>query len=149
MRMHRIEVDDEIFHYLKGKAEPFVDTPNTVLRKELLGDKSGSIRISVVRNNGLDLPIMPTGMPIALRQILEVVHIVRKEGLSRQEATHNVANKYRVAPPTVIDKYCRQLNLTAHAFDRLLTQPGLADLRALLNKKFNEHHAMIKRYLAE
>jgi|SRR3989344_7290015 len=149
MRVHRIEVDDEVFRYLKTKAEPLVDTPNTVLRKELLGDKSGSLRGSVVRNRDPDFPIMPPGMPMALRQILEVVHIVRKEGCSRQEATRTVANKYRVAPPTVIDKYCRQLNLTAHAFDRLLTQPDLADLRALLNKKFSEHQAMIKKYFAD
>lgn len=149
MRMHRIEVDDEIFHYLKKKAEAFVDTPNTVLRKELLGDKSESTRVSVVRDSGLDSPIMPTGMPMALRQILEVVYIIRKEGRSRQEATRIVANKYRVASSTVIDKYCRQLNITAYAFDRLLAQPNLTDLRALLNKKFNEHHAMIKRYLAD
>jgi hypothetical protein len=31
-----IEVDDEVFEMLKGHAEPFVDTPNTVLRR-LLG----------------------------------------------------------------------------------------------------------------
>lgn len=157
MRMHRIEVDNDVFRYLeekarnlKARADLFVDTtPNGLLRKELLGDKSGPLRGPVVRNSDPDLPIMPAGMPMALRQILEVVYIVRKEGHSRQEATRIVANKYRVAPPTVIDKYCRQLNLTAHAFDRLLTQRDLADLRALLNKKFGEHHAMVKKYLTD
>lgn len=32
----KIEVDDEVFAALQGMAEPFVDTPNTVLRR-LLG----------------------------------------------------------------------------------------------------------------
>lgn len=31
-----IELDDEVFDFLKSQAEPFVDTPNTVLRR-LLG----------------------------------------------------------------------------------------------------------------
>lgn len=33
---NQIEVDDEVFGVLKAKAEPFVDTPNSVLRR-LLG----------------------------------------------------------------------------------------------------------------
>lgn len=36
-----IELDDEVFNHLKSKAEPFVDTPNTVLRR-LLGLDTGS-----------------------------------------------------------------------------------------------------------
>jgi len=34
--MVSIEIDDEVFNYLKSLAEPFVDTPNTVLRRLLL-----------------------------------------------------------------------------------------------------------------
>lgn len=34
--MHKIEIDDEIFALLQQLAVPFVDTPNSVLRKELL-----------------------------------------------------------------------------------------------------------------
>ncbi|MFN2561966.1 MAG: hypothetical protein ABR571_11800 [Jatrophihabitans sp.] len=33
--MHQIEVDDDVFEYLQSRAQPFVDTPNTVLRREL------------------------------------------------------------------------------------------------------------------
>ena len=33
--MVNIEIDDEVFNYLKSLAEPFVDTPNTVLRRLL------------------------------------------------------------------------------------------------------------------
>ena len=37
--MQSIEVDSEVFEYLKKKAEPFVDTPNSVLRRILKIDK--------------------------------------------------------------------------------------------------------------
>ena len=33
--MVTIEIDEDIFNYLKSKAEPFVDTPNAVLRRLL------------------------------------------------------------------------------------------------------------------
>lgn len=33
--MHRIEVDDDVFAQLQQLAEPFVDTPNTVIRRLL------------------------------------------------------------------------------------------------------------------
>lgn len=37
-----IDVDDEVFDLLKSKAEPFVDTPNTVLRRLLGVDAGGA-----------------------------------------------------------------------------------------------------------
>jgi len=38
-----IEIDDDVFVLLKRNAEPFVDTPNTVLRRMLGIDSNGSI----------------------------------------------------------------------------------------------------------
>lgn len=38
MANHKIEIDDEVLKYLKDHAEPFVDTPNSVLRKLLFPD---------------------------------------------------------------------------------------------------------------
>lgn len=38
--MVNIEIDEEVFNYLKKIAEPFVDTPNTVLRRLLLHKNS-------------------------------------------------------------------------------------------------------------
>jgi hypothetical protein len=35
-----IEIDDEVFKVLKNQAEPFVDTPNTVLRRLLGVDRA-------------------------------------------------------------------------------------------------------------
>ncbi|WP_351233245.1 hypothetical protein [Streptomyces sp. NPDC002133] len=37
--MRKIEIDDEVFAYLQRHSEPLVDTPNDVLRRELLGKK--------------------------------------------------------------------------------------------------------------
>lgn len=42
--MVNIEIDDEVFRYLKSLAEPFVDTPNMVLRR-LLFNKDMSAEI--------------------------------------------------------------------------------------------------------
>jgi len=44
--MPEIKVDDDVFKFLKKHAEPFEDTPNSVLRRLLLGEKSfnGHIR---------------------------------------------------------------------------------------------------------
>ena len=39
MDMHRIEVDDEVFQLLQQKAVPLVDSPNSVLRRLLLGKR--------------------------------------------------------------------------------------------------------------
>jgi hypothetical protein len=37
--MHTIEVDDEVFQYLQNKAVPLVDSPNSVLRRLLMGSR--------------------------------------------------------------------------------------------------------------
>lgn len=40
--MHTIEVDDDVMNALKKKAEPFIDSPNSVLRRLLLVDRAGA-----------------------------------------------------------------------------------------------------------
>jgi len=51
--MVSIEIDEDIFNYLKSMAEPFVDTPNTVLRRLLFpechpqGDASTELSTTV------------------------------------------------------------------------------------------------------
>lgn len=42
MKYHKIEVDEDILKYLKERAEPFVDTPNTVLRRLIFGESHRS-----------------------------------------------------------------------------------------------------------
>jgi hypothetical protein len=47
-----IEVDDQVFDYLKAEAEPFVDTPNTVLRRLLGLDSARATIASAPSPNG-------------------------------------------------------------------------------------------------
>jgi hypothetical protein len=90
---------------------------------------------------------LPNGTPQALRQILEVAQLVRGGAYSRTAATQFVAKQHRVFPQTVLDKYCRQLDLTANQFDRLLEQEDSADLRQLLRSKFPEHAEVVNAAL--
>lgn len=152
MGMHKIEVDDEVFEYLKSRAEPFVDTPNSTLRRELLGGKPGRVVKPTISKHSIPmetLPMVPSGTPKALEEILQVSYLVHRSGLSRRDATHHVAHKHGIAIQTVLDKYCRQLGLTADKFDELLGRDDLRDLKAVLRRKFSSYAGFIDEYLGE
>ena len=134
MQYYKIEIDEKIWNFLKGEAEPFEDTPNSVLNRVLFGGQlSGGDEI-----NGKTVdrtpPSFPDGVPKALAQILEVIYEVKKSGRNRREATNLVAQRRNTAPQTVIDKYCRQLGKRAYEIDRLLEEENLGEFRALLEK---------------
>ena len=144
--MHSVDIDDEVYDYLKSKAEPFKnppDTPNSVLRRLLL--KEDNSRIMNV--DDMSDPF-PGGTPMALKQILMVINLVDSKGLSRLQATHKVANYYRIALQTVIDKYTRQLNLTTAEFDRLLTESDRSNLARQINNKIPGYDKLIAQYLS-
>jgi hypothetical protein len=124
---------------LKQFAEPFVDTPNSVLRRLLIDedDRDDAAPLSVI-----DIK----GVPKALSQILEVLYEIEVNGCSRVEATHKVAGKRGTAPQTVIDKYCRQLNKRAHEIDQLFDESGYAQFKKLLKQKFTSHSSIIDLY---
>lgn len=151
MPWHSIEIDDEVFAYLQARAKPLVDTANTVLRRELLDREAPAPTPSEVSMNRSSadgvLPSLPLGIPEALRQTLEVVFLARTSRRTRPEATHFVAREHGVAPQTVLDKYCRQLNLTANQFDALLRQADLHELNRVLASKFPQHAAEIRDLL--
>jgi Mrr N-terminal domain len=44
---HHVEVDDEVFDYLQSRAQPFIDTPNSVLRR-VLGMTEGTTMTSAI-----------------------------------------------------------------------------------------------------
>ena len=139
MRYYKIEVDERVWNYLKSKAEPFEDTPNSVLNKILLGES----KPNPYRDNG-ELaggyaPSFPNGVPKALAQILEVIQEVKISGRTRNEATNLVAQRRGTAAQTIIDKYCRQLNKRAYEIDRLLEDQNLSQFRLLLERKFVNH----------
>ena len=157
MPMRQIEIDEDIHSFLKARAQellrerdtPFVDTtPNGILRRELLS--RGRARTSTAADSTRatdDTPQCPIGTPAALQQILEVVHLVRSGRHTRPDATNVVARTHDVASQTVLDKYTRQLSLTASEFDRLLAEERVGGLRALLRKKFEGHAATIEAFL--
>jgi hypothetical protein len=141
MSMHHIEIDDQVWDHLKQFAEPFVDTPNTVLRRLLLDTAAET------DHDEEPLAVMNIdGVPKALSQILEVLYEIEVNHCSRTEATHRVARKRGTAPQTVIDKYCRQLNKRAHEIDRMLADPSYAEFRQLLMEKFTAHQSVINIY---
>lgn len=145
MRFHQVEVDDAVFQFVKANAEPLVDSFNSALRRLLpLPDnqrtpaqstESGSFPSHSEKSGASN----PQHFPQALQQILEVVRLVRSGSYTRPAATQYIARQFNVFPQTVLDKYCRQLNLTANEFDRLLEEPGLPKLREKLKNKFSNY----------
>lgn len=139
MDMHLIEIDADVWDHLKQFAEPFVDTPNSVLRRLLLDEDD---RDDVAPLSVIDIK----GVPKALSQIFEVLYEIEVNDCSRVEATHKVAEKRGTAPQTVIDKYCRQLNKRAHEIDQLFDEKGYAQFKKLLKQKFSSHSSIIDLY---
>src|SRR5699024_2831522 len=141
MKYFEIKVDEEIYKYLKGKAEPFVDTPNAVLRRELLKKTNGTQGSGSIR----EFPELPNEIPAALRHTLEVIYLVKQKGISRPEATKIVANRHKIATQTVLDKYCRQLNKKAFEIDKLLDEKDLNGFRTIIRNNLSDHKSVIEK----
>ena len=90
MKMYSIEIDEGVWSYLQKHAEPFVDTPNTVLNRLLLGaGKKTNKSADVTESPAISIK----GTPKSLAQILEVIYEMEINGYSRIEATNRVAAK--------------------------------------------------------
>lgn len=143
MKTYPIEIDEKVWRYLQKQAEPFVDSPNSVLHRLLFGTsdqrpkKDDAAGISAVTVEGT---------PKSLAQILEVIYEMEINGYSRTEATNRVAENRGTAPQTITDKYCRQLGKKAHEIDQLLAEPGYRQFKQLLKSKFNRHQQIIDTY---
>ncbi len=142
MRFHKVEVDETVFQFVKAHAEPLVDTFNSALRRLLPLSEAHKTSPPLPEGGhpqshpeALE-PALLRHFPQALQQILEVVRLVQSGSYSRPAATQFIARQLDVFPQTILDKYCRQLGLTASDFDRLLEEPGLLRLRERLKKKF-------------
>jgi hypothetical protein len=143
MKTYSIEVEEKIWRYLQKHAEPFVDTPNSVLSRLLL-DTSPQIP---GRERASDVPpITVEGTPKSLAQILEVIYEMEVNGCSRTKATKRVAENRGTAPQTITDKYCRQLGKKANEIDILLSEPGYQQFKELLKRKFGSHRQIIDTY---
>ncbi len=143
MKMFSIEIDGRVWRYLQKHAEPFIDTPNSVLNRLLFGTSDETQQKE-------ETPTAPMvsieGAPRSLAQILEVIYQMEFNGCSRTEATNRVAKNRGTAPQTITDKYCRQLGKKAHEIDQLLSEPGYLEFRKLLKGKFDKHQQVIDAY---
>ena len=142
MKMNMIEVDDIVMEYLKKNAEPFSDTPNSVLHKLLFGTRNNNISSFITTSSN-------PRIPRALSHTMDVIHEVIKNGLTRQDATRIVAERNGTATQTIIDKYCRQLGKTASEVDHLLQEPGLESLQTILKNKFSRHEDTISHFFSK
>ena len=143
MKQYTIEIDEGVWHHLQSHAEPFVDTPNSVLNRLLFGEKRLPQKTPAV----LSIPTVSIqGLPKSLAQILEVVYEIEVNGYSRTQATNRVAKKRGTAPQTITDKYCRQLGKRAHEIDELLSAPGYSGFKDLLTSKYSDHRGIIEMY---
>ncbi|MHB8311606.1 MAG: hypothetical protein ACYDCY_14740 [Metallibacterium sp.] len=146
MRAHQVEVDDEVFAFVKSHAEPLVDTFNSSLRRLLPFNTVKPVKAAITLAESSSS--FPSGTPQALRQILEVAALVRGGAYARTSATRFVAKQHRVATQTVQDKYARQMGLTTNQFDHLLEQSDRKELKCLLRSKFPEHSVIIDSSLS-
>jgi hypothetical protein len=152
MRFHQVEVDDDVFLFVKAHAEPLVDTFNSTLRRLLLVSYQQPPSKIPEKNAVQSAPValLPSTfkhLPQALQHILEVVRLVRDGSYSRTAATQYVARQYKVFPQTVLDKYCRQLGLTASQFDKLLEESSHNELKKMLKTKFSDYSSEIDELL--
>ena len=143
MKMHSIKIDHKIWQYLQQNAEPFVDTPNSVLSKLLFDQHENRL----ATETSFSIPgVKIQGLPKSLTQILEVVYEMEVNGYSRIQATNRVARKRGTAPQTITDKYCRQLGKRANEIDTLMAEPGYKGFKDLLTRKFTDEKDIIDMY---
>lgn len=146
MQTYKIEIDEKVWNFLKSKAEPFEDTPNSVLNRLLfrgqLSELQGVNKQAAITTS----PSFSDGIPKALAQILEVIYEMKKSGRNRREATKIVARRRNTDPQTVIDKYCRQLGKRAYEIDRLLEDQNVKEFKVLLERKFVNHRDLIDSF---
>ena len=143
VKMWKIEVDQEVYEFLKRSAEPFVETnPNSVLRRLLPLEAKTPIQ----GNDDVPkiFPEFSPSVPNALAETLEMIILVKKAGLSRVQATHTVADIRGISTQAVLDKYCRQLDKRAHEVDELLMASNLDKFKGLLIEKYGYHKVTIE-----
>ncbi len=143
-RMHKIEVDKEVYDFLKKNAEPFVDNPNKVLRRLLSLGKTKSKPLTI---DGI--PEFRPAVPSALEQILQVLSLVKNKRCSRLEATRKVAEARGITYQAVIDKYTRQLGKKAFEIDEMLMELTMTELKTILKEEFPLFTADINRVLGD
>lgn len=91
-----------------------------------------------------NLPPLPHHIPTTLEHTLQMVHLVRTQGMTRIEATKALADWHRVVIPTVTIKFTRLLGISAHEIDELLLPARRSDLVGLLTSHFPDYEDVIR-----
>lgn len=143
----KIEIDNDVYHFLQSKAVAFQDTPNSVLRR-LLIDKDNNIPTKSSSANALSLPKFSYSIPSALQQILELVFLIKVRNMARDEATSYIAKNRDIAYQSVIDKYCRQLSLTANEVDDML-RTNINKFKEAISKKHYKYSKFIDDFFVK
>jgi hypothetical protein len=143
MRYYKVDIDEEVWEYIKNQAEPLIDNVNSVLRRILLGGHSTRPASVKGSNDTIEILNLPRNIPRSLAQILEVIHEVRYHRRQRPEATRIVAQRYGTTPQTILDKYCRQLGKKAHEIDEMLEEQELNGFKHILMNKFPNYVDLI------
>ena len=150
-RLRTIEIDDEVYAYLQGKARAFEDSPNAVLRRELLSGRPGrKPQASTFGDAGAGEPsALGSRMPSALAQVLEVMELCRL-GSSLNDATVRTGKELGITRQSVQDKYTRQLGLTTPRFTTLLgSKDGRYELQRMLVSRFPRNADSIDRHFTK
>ena len=145
--MRSIQIDDEVYAYLRSRVEDFGETENDVLRRQLLrpAKRPGRKRAHAATNGaGAASPAS-----VMLSHVFEVIRLVALESRTRKQATREVAERHDIAWQTVQDQYARVLSQGAAEFDALLALDRRSDLEALLRERFPEESAAIDQFFAE
>jgi hypothetical protein len=93
------------------------------------------------------LPELPHHLPATLEHTLQMIHLVKREGYTRIDATKTLADWHRVAIPTITIKFTRLLGISAHEIDALLEPGREGDLQGLLLSNFPEYGEVIRETL--
>jgi predicted transcriptional regulator len=110
-----------------------------------LEDRIDLLASSVERQpSTLPLPTLPHHIPTTLEHTLQMIHLVRKQGYTRIDATKALAEWHRVAIPTITIKFTRLLGISAHEIDALLEPEREGDLVGLLVSNFPEYEEVIR-----
>jgi hypothetical protein len=97
-----------------------------------------------IQPSTLALPSLPHHIPTTLEHTLQMIHLVRKQGYTRIDATKALAEWHRVAIPTITIKFTRLLGISAHEIDALLEPEREGDLVGLLTNHFPEYGEVIR-----
>lgn len=115
--------------------------------RRVLGDKPIPMppkRSTPSRATGPLLASLPEG----IRQVLEVVELMRTTRRDRVEAVAEVARRHRIESPTVADACTRRLKLNMAGFDLLVAEPQLGGLERCLRSRYPGHDSAIRKSIA-